>query len=184
MTVRIDDIDETGLATVLDDVVALYRAVFAHPPYRETAGDVGLFAARLPRYAMRLGLRCRVATEDDTLVQFAYGHASRPGQRRHDVVGAGPDAGTAERWHDDAFELVNLAGMPATRGRGIGGRLPDVVLGDLPCRTAVLVTAKEQTPAAHLYRARGRVVVRDDFRFPELPLPYRIIGLNLPSATG
>ena len=49
MTVRIDDIDETGLAIVLDDVVALYRAVFAPPPHRETAEEVGLFAARLPR---------------------------------------------------------------------------------------------------------------------------------------
>ena len=117
---------------------------------------------------MRLRFRCRVATDDDALVEFAYGHASRPGQRKH----------------DDAFELVNLAGMPATRGRGIGGRLPDVVLGDLPCRTAVLSTATEQTPAARLYRARGWVVVRDDFRFPGFPLQYRITDLELPSATG
>ena len=174
------------LQAVHAQLVDVYRRAFAAPPYGVDEGEVASFANRLPQHAGYRGFRCCAAQEVHTgrVVGFAYGYTSMPGQWWRDIVAAAMDPHTAEHWLSDAFEFVELGVLPEFQGRGIGGRLHDVLLDRLPHRTAVLSTARQETPALHLYRNRGWVVIVPELFFPGGGLPYVIMGKELAGGAG
>jgi ribosomal protein S18 acetylase RimI-like enzyme len=170
------------LADLREQLVEVYRAAFAAPPYREGEAEVRRFAEEtLPRHAQRPGFRCCVARDrdKDLVVGFAYGYTGQAGQWWHDVVARALDRATADRWLPGSFEFVELAVTPAAQGRGIGGRLHDALMEGLPHRTALLSTRRAETPALRLYRRRGWVPVLENFVFPGGAEPYVILGLDL-----
>jgi hypothetical protein len=57
--------------------------------------------------------------------------------------------------------------------------LHDHVMGGLPTRKAVSSTMAAETNAYSMYRKRGWRVLIDDFTFPGVARPYRIMGLDL-----
>jgi ribosomal protein S18 acetylase RimI-like enzyme len=141
------------------------------------------FPAISHQHAKRSGFRAFGAFDGERLVGFSEGYAGEPGQWWHDSVAARLPPGQRARWLDGAYELVELHVHPDYQGRGLGGRLHDLLLRDLPHRTAMLSTRRADTPAMALYRKRGWVVVIDEMLFPGNPIPFRILGLDLePSA--
>lgn len=183
-------IDVAALAA--DDVDAnkhglhmVYRAAFAAPPYNEGPAELMRFMETLPRHAQRAGFRCVVAREKTTgrIVGFAYGYASQPSQWWHDTIRQALSREKADEWLSDAFEFVELAVTPVFQGYGIGGRLHDALLADLPYRTAVLSTYQGDTNAMRLYRKRGWVTLLENFVYPSddpaSDKPFVIMGLRL-----
>lgn len=171
--------DARELAPVEEEIVAVCRDAFAGPPYRRTAADALAFGDTLGRHARRAGFRCRLAREDGRLVGFALGHTSAAGQWWHDQVARAMDGGVEERWLRGAFAVVDLAVAPPAQGRGLGSRLHDALLANLPHRTAVLSAWPGETPAMRLYRRRGWEVLLAEHFFSTDPAPYVIMGLDL-----
>jgi ribosomal protein S18 acetylase RimI-like enzyme len=163
----------------------VYAAAFAAPPYNEGQIELSRFAEALPRHAQREGFRCFIAREATTgqIVGFAYGYASQPGQWWHDTIAQALSREQAQEWLSDGFEFIELAVTPVFQGYGIGGRLHDALVADLPYRTALLSTYQGDTNAMQLYRKRGWVVLLEDFVYPSddptSDKPFVIMGLRL-----
>lgn len=185
MAVEIELVASPGLGAVREGIVAVYREVFAIPPYAETEEDAARFADRLPRHAASDGFRCAVAQDGGRVVGFGYGYIFRRGQWWHDVVRAGLDPAAAERWLAKAFELAQLAVLPPWQGRGIGGRLHDLLLDGCPSPTAIASTVERDNPAVAFYRRRRWATLLEGFRYPGGTAPYLVLSRDLrPSGEG
>lgn len=174
--------------TAASSLRAIYRAAFAAAPYFEHDSDADAFAAdTLPQHASYPGFRgvtadaaaAPRATPSTTVLGFAYGYTSMPGQWWHDIMAYAMGDEMRRRWLLDAFEVVELAVIPTAQRQGIGGRLYDALLADLPHTTAVLSTALVETPALQLYRNRGWVPLLDRFAYPSGAQAI-VLGLDLP----
>jgi GNAT superfamily N-acetyltransferase len=166
------------------EIVAVYRAAFAPPPYNRGESAVGRFAESFARHCRQPGFQC-LAVElapGRPIAGFAYGYRSQPGQWWHDHVAATLGEKLTRRWLGDCFELVELAVHPASQGQGAGSRLHDGLLGGRRQRTAALSTIQAETTALQLYRRRGWVTVLEDFFFPGVATPFLIMGLDLAKA--
>jgi ribosomal protein S18 acetylase RimI-like enzyme len=162
-------------------LMSVYGEAFAAPPYSRTEIDVSTFSNTFARHAGREGFRCFVARENPagSIAGFVYGYTSKPGQWWHDLVNREMNNGQAERWLENAFEIVELAVHPRLQGKGAGGKLHDCILDGLSYRTGLLSTMQVETVALKLYRKRGWVTLLNDFYFPGTPKPYQIMGLDL-----
>lgn len=179
MAVDLEIVAASGVPSIQDQVVAVYRDLFPMPPYGETAEDIAGFAARLPRHAARDGFRGAVAREEGEPLGFADGHVGAPGRWWHDLVWAALGPGIAARWLVGAFALVELAVVPAAQGRGIGGRLHDAVFGGTSARTEVTSTPRDGNPAVRFYRRRGWHAVHDAVFYPNGATPHLVLGRDL-----
>jgi GNAT superfamily N-acetyltransferase len=181
MTVEIIELSREQLSQAQDRIVAIYRTVFAEPPYSKSKAAIAQFTNTVfPRHVQRAGFRCVVAwAQNAGIVGFAYGYTSSAGQWWHDAVAQALGPHAAAEWLKDSFEFVELALLPSARGRGIGGRLHDTLLRNLPHQMAILSTAQQETTAYYLYRKRGWQTLLGNFIFPGGTLPYRIMGLKL-----
>ena len=164
-----------------DAICAVYGAAFAAPPYMRGPAATAAFADTLTRHVERHTFRCWVARDAVTgaILGFAYGYRSAPGHWWHDLVARALGAEASRRWLAAAFELVELALWPGYQGQGIGGRLHDALLAEVPEQVAVLSTRQEETAALALYRKRGWIDLRRDFHFSGAPAPWLIMGLDL-----
>jgi ribosomal protein S18 acetylase RimI-like enzyme len=149
-------LDGPGTAAVRDQLVAVYRAAMAAPPFFEREVETGWFAQELAGELAEAGFRCWVAGDGRT-VGFAYGFPTPEvpadgwyGSLREAV---GPDA--AEHWLVGQFAVVWIAVHPDWRGRGLGRRLRERLLADAGTGRAWLVTHDLDTPARGLYRSLG-----------------------------
>ncbi len=168
------------IAQVHTHIVDIYRTVFALPPYSEPPEMADAFRQRLlDEHARRDGFRFLVALHDSRMIGFAYGYHSAPGQFWHDNVREALDQNVAADWMEDAFEFVELAVLPNYQGSGTGSRLQEELLHDLPERTAIATTVRDDNPALGFYLRRGWKPLRDDFYFPGVEIPQVIIGRRL-----
>jgi GNAT superfamily N-acetyltransferase len=179
MTVRIVPLAVTEIESTQSALVSVYRAVFIEPPYFEDETGMQDFIARFPHHARRPGFRCCVAQQGESIVGFAYGFTGEPGDGWWDMVADRLSDDEVETWLMDCFAFAELAVIPSVQGQGIGGRLHDALLRELPHRTAVLSTLQAETPAMRLYRNRGWVTLLRDFVFPGGGQPYVVMGLKL-----
>jgi ribosomal protein S18 acetylase RimI-like enzyme len=150
-------LDGPGTAAVGDQLVAVYRAAMAAPPFFESEVETGWFAQELAGELTEAGFRCWVAGDGDRTVGFAYGFPTPEvpsdgwyGSLREAV---GPDA--ADHWLVGQFAVVWIAVHPDRRGRGLGRRLLERLLAGAPTDRAWLVTHDLDTPARALYRSLG-----------------------------
>ena len=142
--------------------------------YRRIWGRDGRAAFR--EHAEYPGYRGVVAVEEGSAVGYAYGYTTEPGQYYHEALRAVLPRSTYGRWLADCFELVELGVVPAARGRGLGGRLHDVLLDGLPHATSVLTTGVDNHPARALYEGRGWQALFEPFD-PEGSKPMVVYGL-------
>lgn len=145
---------EAGLCRV-------YAGAFGRPPYLEGPADVERFRARLALHTCRTGFRCLAAVDrggPKRVVGFAYGftsHTGAPPQPWYRDIEAAVGDEQVLRWLRGQFEFTEFAVAPRAQGCGIGGRLHDALLAELPHSAAWLVT-RPDAPAAHrLYQRRG-----------------------------
>jgi ribosomal protein S18 acetylase RimI-like enzyme len=183
MEVRIFCIDGENLEPYFDAVVDIYARVFGAPVESRQ-----MFPPMLAHHSTREGFRCCLAeaagsrqTGGGPIVGFAYGYRSGPGQYWRDQVAAVLKPEEAERRLGDNFELAEFGVLPEYQGRGVGSRLHDAILTDIPYRTAALSTLRfpEDSVALKMYRKRGWQVIRDNFRFTGHRDPYVIMGRDL-----
>lgn len=146
--------------------------------------DAGAIAAReeiMRRHFGRRGYRGLIALDTGRLVGFAYGYTGDPGQYWYDKVWAAMTPQQRTKWLEpEHFEFVELAVHPEWQGRGIGGRLHDLLLEGRPESIALLTVRADNTRALQLYRKRGWEVVLDDFRFGPGGARYLVMGKHLP----
>lgn len=163
---------------------AIYQAAFAGPPYNRQAEEVAEFARGLPSYTQRPEFRCAGTLNVDTgeIVGFAYGYCCLPGQWWYDNVARGLGSEATFAWLSDAFQVAEVAVMPAYQGRGVGSSLHDLLLAGVTQRRAVLSTLDAETVAHGLYCRRGWQVLLRGFRFPGVSRLYQIMGLDLHSS--
>jgi ribosomal protein S18 acetylase RimI-like enzyme len=167
---------------LLEGFVGIYREAFSGPPYNRQEREVVEFARALPMHTERPGFRCAAAIspEDGSVVGFAYGYYSLPGQWWYDNVAAALGRERAREWLGDAFQLTELAVRPASQGQRLGSGLHDVLISSAPTDRAVLSTLDSPTRAWDLYRRRGWEQLLGDYHFPGVPRPYAILGRILP----
>lgn len=163
----------------LPEMVEIYRQAFTPPPYNKGEEEVIYFENTLPEHAQRADFRLTAALEEERLLGFAYGYTSAPGQYWQVVVRRRLTPELAAFWLSNAFQLAEMALLPAWQGQGIGGALHDRILEGLPHRTAVLSTMAAETNAFHLYRGRGWQVLVEEFTPPGMARAYRVMGLML-----
>jgi len=186
MSVEVTILPLDELATNADALAAVYLAAFSEPPYGETEEHAAHFGGVMRRNA-RLrpaGFRCCVAREareapEGALVGFGYGFTLAPGYPRHELLHRALAPDLAATWLADAFDLIDLAVVPAAQGQGLGARLHDALLEGQPHRTAVLTAYDGETAAMGLYRSRGWQVLARDFRFHGGSPAHLVLGLDL-----
>lgn len=181
MSVLIQPCSAAETLAARDSICAVYGAAFAAPPYVRGPASAAAFADTLTRHVERPAFRCLVARDAGRgeIVGFSYGYRSAPGQWWHDVVARALGSAGSRRWLADAFELVELALLPAYQGQGSGGQLHDALLAAVAQPVAVLSTRQEETAALALYRNRGWIDLRRDFHFSGGSAPWLILGLDL-----
>jgi ribosomal protein S18 acetylase RimI-like enzyme len=163
------------------DIAEVYQAAFSAPPYNKTGGDLVSFLSTFTRHSSREGFTCFVVRDGDggQLLGFAYGYTSQKGQWWHDQVASALDPTQVQYWLSNAFEFVELAVQPSHQGKGIGSRLHDALLTDLPHHTAMLSTMQAETAGLRLYRKRGWEIVIENFIFTNIQEAYIIMGKKL-----
>ena len=162
-------------------LVTIYRDAFSMSPYGKEEAEVVDFAQSLPRHVEKEGFRIVVALEDRTkhAVGFGYGYANTPDQLWYAEVAKAVQPWMVAEWLTGSFRLVEMAVTPEEQGQGIGGLLHDHLLKGLSYQKAVLSTMAAETNAYSMYHKRGWRVLLDNFFFPGVARPYRIMGLEL-----
>jgi ribosomal protein S18 acetylase RimI-like enzyme len=149
-------LDGPATAAVADQLVAVYRAAMAAPPFFETEVEAGWFAQELADEVTGPGYRCWTARDGDRLIGFAYGLPT-PEVPADGWYGALRDAvgDRASEWLAGQFAVVWIAVHPDRRGRGLGRRLLERLLAGAGSERAWLITHDLDTPARALYRSLG-----------------------------
>lgn len=147
--VTLSGVEAAGLDSEILDV---WNAAFGHvedaEEWRTSVWD---------RHRLRPGFRLVAAREDERMLGFAWGYTGERGQYWSDFISR--EVGSSvDEWIGGHFEFVELAVIPDARGRGIGRRLHDALLADLPHDRALLSTsASVDDPAVRLYISSGWV---------------------------
>lgn len=143
------------VAEVLPGLARVYRVAFG--AYGEGDAEVRRFTdEQLPKHAARDGFRMVVVEDETGPVAFGYGYTGERGQWWSDWVAGLAPAEVVAEWLGGHFELVELAVDPAWQGQGLGARVHDLLLEDLPHERALLTTYRdEERPAPRLYRRLG-----------------------------
>jgi ribosomal protein S18 acetylase RimI-like enzyme len=120
------------------------------------------------------------------IIAFSYGFRGENGQWWHDVVAAsllarsGPAIAAA--WMGESLEIAEVHVHPDYHRRGIGRSLVLGLADGRPERTAVLSTQDAESPARRLYRGLGFTDLLTGYAFPGTPVPYAVMGAELPLA--
>jgi ribosomal protein S18 acetylase RimI-like enzyme len=143
-----------------------------------TAGDAdGQAAGDAPRHPAR---------DPGQIIAFSYAFRGEHGQWWHDVVAAALIArsgqAVASAWLSDSLEIAEVHVHPDYHRRGIGRSLVLGLADGRNERTAVLSTQDAQSPARHLYRKLGFTDLLTGYSFPGTPVPYAVMGAELPLA--
>src|SRR3954452_13302131 len=130
---------------------SVYASVFddqpSHRAWREAVWD---------RHSGREGFRLALAHRGVDLVGFAYGYTGRHGQWWTDRARECLAPEVAERWLGGHFEVVSPGVLDDARRQGVGGRLLQALLQDVPHdRWLLMTTADAADPARRLYESEG-----------------------------
>jgi len=172
---------ERLLGELVGEAVDVWASAHGLPAASATRREFG--GERLPRHAARADFRFVGAfASDRRLVGFVYGYTGAPGQWWYDKVAAALDAETAAEWLDPPhFEFTELAVAPSYQSRGVGTRLHDEVLSDLPHERALLSALAENTRVVAYYEHRGWRVILPALRFEAGRPLFAILGKDLRS---
>ena len=170
---------ETLLGTLRREVVDVWASAHELPRASPTRDEFG--RTRLNRHASRDDFRFVGAFAGDArLVGFVYGYTGARGQWWYDRVAKALDRAARRRWLDPGhFEFTELAVHPDFQERGIGSRLHDRILEDLPHERAMLSALAENARVVSFYRRRGWEVVLERLRFEAGRPEFTIMGREL-----
>jgi len=160
----------------VEEAMAVYETAMAYP------AGIGMQRAGYAVSHTRLpGFRAVAALdEQDRLVGFGYGYASRPGQWWHDQVQTAIGPGQAAYWLTSGFELCELHVLPEHQGQGVGRQLLLTLAEAVDQRRMLLSTPEGPTRAWRLYEDVGFVSLARHYRFPGDARPFGILAAELP----
>ena len=161
-----------------DDAISVHREAFSQWPHEIPDEELAEFGQYFLDLADLTGFLCVAAIDigPDSVVGFAFGWTSEPGIRWRDAVETALGPKVAHEWLTDSFEFALIATDPKLQGKGIGGRLHDALLHEVPHRRAVLSTLQEESPALRLFRNRGWQTLLSGVAFEEGGKPFLILG--------
>jgi GNAT superfamily N-acetyltransferase len=160
-------------------VVEIYDRAWSTTAFHPGARDVENFGDRLLHHASNPDFVLCLARVENEPAGFSYGYASVPGGWWRQTIAVKLPVEVAKTWLDDCFEFAELAVVPERQNSGVGSRLHDSLIADLPHRTSLLSTQKANEPAFRFYVRRGWTVIHDSMLFPNRPDPYVIMGLEM-----
>ena len=76
--------------------------------------------------------------------------------------------------------VVELHVLPAHQGRGVGGRLITGLTDPVPQPRTILSALDLDSPARRFYRGLGYTDLAHPVHFPSAPVPYTVMGADLP----
>ncbi|MFC6837660.1 GNAT family N-acetyltransferase [Halomarina ordinaria] len=175
-------------------VIDCYRDVWASAGEGEARTSV---AERFSAHATYPGYRGVVALatdpdelaaagvegEDEAVLGYCYGYASRPDQYYHGLLRESLPVEEGDRWLADCFEFVELGVHVGARERGLGSTLHDALLDGVENATSLLTTGVENDPARRFYERRGWDVVHEPFESDD-GRPYVVMGRSLGQDAG
>ena len=163
------------------DLVRVYQQAYPEPPYKKTQAEIDEFAHFLPIHNRQSGFRIAIGFDAglNDLVGFAHGRAVEEQQPWLELVRPYFEDSLIEAWLADTFQVVEMGVDPDHQGKGLGGRLHDALLCDVPFSKAVLATTDSNTHAYKLYKSRGWIELQDSIPVPHLSRTYRLLGLDL-----
>jgi ribosomal protein S18 acetylase RimI-like enzyme len=169
----------TLLGRLRRHVVDVWASAHDLPRASPTRDEFG--RTRLRRHSARADFRFLGAFAGEELVGFVYGYTGAPGQWWYDRVAGALDGEARRRWLDPGhFEFTELAVRPDAQDRGVGSRLHDRVLEDLPHERALLSALADNARVVAFYRHRGWETVLERLRFEPGRPEFTIMGRTLP----
>ena len=176
------ELKKPQIESLQTQIAAIYRDAFALPPYSKSETEIFSFANsflnQLNRRAYKF-VGAFAENNSEQLIGFSYGYSSVAGKWWREYVKPALTKPIDTEWPDDNFQLTEIAVSPKAQGQGIGGRLHDYLLSDLPYERAILATMDADTTAYRLYISRGWLPLLKNFLFPDVDRRYQILGRYL-----
>ena len=158
---------------------AIYRQAFSPAPYAKSELEISIFTRSFPGHVQRADFRMVLAEQSGEIIGFAYGYTTAADHYWNEFVRGYLLQVETDAWLSYAFQLVEIALIPAHQGQGIGGSLYDRLMEGLPHHTAVLTTMCADTNAYNLYKRRGWITLVEEQHPPGMNRAYRTMGLKL-----
>lgn len=173
--------DHAALQPLCDPVADIYPRAYSLPPYFENEGDIRTFKQRWPILTRKTKFRLVTAREPSsgTLLGFAYGWKSCPGDALHGLLSENLSAEQSALWTADSFEIADFALPPEHHGAGIGKKLYSAFFSGVPNARAVLKTHASESVAVQMYKKLGWITLIDSVIWGPKNLPYTAMGLDL-----
>jgi GNAT superfamily N-acetyltransferase len=140
---------------LLDPICALYDNVFSAPPFFWREDESELHRQRLLRLLDDPTFGIAVAQASDELVGFAYGFGVSPDTTRWSGLVEPVEPELTAEWPGRTFLLFDYAVRASWRGRGIGRRLHDALLGSRSEERATLTVQPTASDTKGIYEHWG-----------------------------
>jgi ribosomal protein S18 acetylase RimI-like enzyme len=165
---------------IFEELQAVYRVAFPE-------SDLGDHTWRTTNQAQTAGFAAVTARVDGALVGFAYGLPLRANTSWWSGLDPEGPEGFAAETGSRTFAVIDLAVLPAQRGKGLGRRLMSELLASRTEERATLATAPRKVENQRMYERWGwRKVgrVQGSARTTESVFELYVIALRLaPAAT-
>ncbi|GAA4631866.1 hypothetical protein GCM10023196_062930 [Actinoallomurus vinaceus] len=140
---------------LIEQIVSLYAAVFAEPPYEEGPEDVDDFRELLAIELPQPGFRLVTAAADTELVGFAYGYSLRAATQWWEGITPPPPPEFAAERDGRTFAIKELAVAAPYRRKGVGRRLHEALLDRRFEERATLTVRPDAASAVAAYETWG-----------------------------
>lgn len=140
---------------LLDSICVLYDEVFSVPPFFWRGDESELHRQRLVRLLDDPTFGIAVALAGAELVGFAYGFMVPPDTTRWSGLMEPVEPMVAAEWPGRTFLLFDFAVHASWRGRGVGRKLHDALLGSRAEQRATLTVQPTAVDTKQIYERWG-----------------------------
>jgi GNAT superfamily N-acetyltransferase len=140
---------------LLDPICAVYDEVFSVPPFYWREDESELHRQRLIRLLDDPTFGIALAQAGEETVGFAYGFSLPPDTKRWSSLMEPAEPTLTAEWPGRTFLLFDYAVRASRRGRGVGRRLHDALLGSRGEERATLTVQPTAIDTKRIYEHWG-----------------------------